>query len=792
MRAVVLVVAAALSLASHAKIATDAPLWAFTEGERLVFRKSSSGAAQWIVRDWRGREVRRGEWPAAGVLSLDPVECGYYTAECRGADGVAEKFSFGVFPRDPCRDPDSYFAVDAAFSQCSSRGTFDCPWYCGDTYRAVAELMGKCGVTHNRERSWWHKGAFRKRGKYDPSAYLESFRLLAENGSTAIGFFSWPPAWTKSTKGIPDDFAELYRAAAMAAKTFKGKYEAWEYMNEPELSSVPAPVWEVSAAQKAFALAVRSVDRDAALLPASMSAVTLDYCRALFENDLAKFFNAFNLHTYHQLKDYPKWHSQITNFLAEAGIPTWQTWLTECGTHCEGEARIPSVRKDLMMHSPEQEMKVAEFCPKSAILNQMGPIFRNWYFMFGTYHEMRGAKDWGTIRRDGTLKPICPTIATLTHVLGGAELLGEVKATPAVRVFLYRRKDGRNAVAYWADDAKAKKAVEFSLPASDGRYEGVDMVGMRSKFAASGGALRLSADKYVAYAIGDFSSLKVDVPPMPKGELFRYKPRDDEDLSVVVFPRVNLEDFEIDGRKVQVDFLKESGRVTMFVHNLSGEEKSGRVGFEGMQVEGGDVSLVLPPWGMTNFTVVLRPLAASGVMTNLLVRGIFNGRKTSVASMRVCNRYKFIAECAVTPVATADAPSGWRRNDSADEYEVSADEAERAVKFHVKFGRNKGFWFYPIHELKVPEEAMDGVNIVTFEVKSEQNKVENDFSWAYLMLVFEDGTSSYLPYLPPTFAWSTRYVPIPRLDKKVTAIRLGANPKGSELTMWFRNLRFLK
>jgi len=599
----------AVALAASAKITTDAPLWAYTEGERVTFSNDAPAGVEWVLRDWRGREVRRGGWPRSGVLSLDPLDCGYYTAECRSADGATEKFSFGVFAKNPCRDPDSYFAVDAAFSQCSARGTFYCPWYGGDTLRAVAELMGKCGITHNRERTWWQHVAFRAPDRYDPRIFLRNQKLLADNGSAVIGFFSAGPLWTKKTNVIPDDFAEFYRYAAMAATTFKGKYEAWEYMNEPELGSVPAPVWEVAAAQKAFALAVRSVDSDVVLLPASMSAVTYEYCPALFENDLAKYFNAFNLHTYHRLREYPAWHAQITNMLAEAGVPTWQTWLTECGTHREGEATEPSPRKGLMAHSPKQEMMVAEFCPKSAILNQMGPIFRNWYFMFGTYHEMKGRKDWGTIRRDGTLKPICPALGALTKTLGGATLLGEVKSNAKVRVFLYRRKDGKGAIAYWAADERARDPVKFSLPASGGGYTGVDMMGAKSAIPVRDGRLELSADRYTAYVVGDFQDIKADIPPMAKGELFRYRPSEDEDLSVVLFPRVDLADFEIGGKKSQADLMKERGRATVIVHNLSAEEKIGRIGFRGVEVEGCDGRIALPPWGRTNIAVTIRPHA---------------------------------------------------------------------------------------------------------------------------------------------------------------------------------------
>ena len=46
----------------------------------------------------------------------------------------------------------------------------------------------------------------------------------------------------------------------------------------------------------------------------------------------------------------------------------------------------------------------------------------------------------------------------------------------------------------------------------------------------------------------------------------------------------------------------------------------------------------------------------------------------------------------------------------------------------------------------------------------------------------------------PTREWETRYVDVPPdADlSAVTLLRVGANPQGSRLTLWVRNLQFLK
>ena len=85
-------------------VTTSAPGWTFTEDERPSFAvaapEQQAGKSKlpqsWRLLDWRGREVRHGEWPADGRLTLAPLPPGYYRVEPEG-------FDFCVVRRDPCR-----------------------------------------------------------------------------------------------------------------------------------------------------------------------------------------------------------------------------------------------------------------------------------------------------------------------------------------------------------------------------------------------------------------------------------------------------------------------------------------------------------------------------------------------------------------------------------------------------------------------------------------------------------------------------------------------------------------
>ena len=90
-----------------------------------------------------------------------------------------------------------------------------------------------------------------------------------------------------------------------------------------------------------------------------------------------------------------------------------------------------------MAHSPEQELVHAEFYPKAQIALMMEGVERAYFFVFAAFNERNGRKDWGVLRRDGTVKPVFAAIATTVRELGDARLLGALDAPKGIRAFLF-------------------------------------------------------------------------------------------------------------------------------------------------------------------------------------------------------------------------------------------------------------------------------------------------------------------------------------------------------------------
>ena len=787
-----------------ASVTTSAPGWTFLETQSPTFALSNAeGRVAWRLSDWRGQKVRTGLWPDSGTLAFPPRPPGYYRVEYRRVDGGEKRdFTFCVVTTNRCRAANSFFAADSALSGCSRRGSYDCPWYGGDCWRVTAELLGKCGIVHTRERLEWGPFISPRRDVRDFSRYLASARAMKAEDVVSTGVFHDAPMWLKRpNSAYPNDLAELYGFMAEAARTFDPYYDSWEFWNEQELR--PEPVWEYVAALKAFALGARAGSEKVIILPGSISSIEhFGYAQAMFDSDIAKYVQALNLHTYVPMAGYDRFHADIRKFLEEVGVPDWQVWLTESGTNLEGNGLVESSREGLRAHSPEQEMVMAEFFPKSAILHQQGGIFRNWFFLFGCYNEQSGARDWGTMRRDGTVKPIHAAMSAVTSELGDARLLGEKKIGDGLRGFVYEKPDGSRTLAFWSVSnletsgdppirIRSDCARAFTLAATAGRYRVTDMMGTPSAVVAEDdGGLRLTATRFPQYLSG-LHGVDADVPPADAGRLARYVAAPDEDLTVVVRPLLDRRDFVITGGSANAELGEEKGRITVEVWNLSPDEKRGRVEVSAGRLEGAEGELTLAPWSRTVVEAFYVPPAGGDLSFNVDFAGSFGGRRVSRVRVPMFNAHRFLGNCEVVPLPALERPEAWTRNDSGNSYSCVYDEEEKAVRFDVTWSKSSGVWFFPVHAL-APGESFDGARYLEFEVKNLQDKVENDMFCVEVMCLYGDRPRKSAKFKSPGSHWELRRVMLPDDAGKMTAFRIGGLIHGHRLSYWIRNFRILK
>ena len=791
--------------AVSAGVSLDAPGHVYVEGSSLTLSNALADSV-WTLTDWQGREL--------GTNRLSNLSVGYYHLR-----SGYEAMTFAVVPKPEKRtfDTNSFYGVDSAQSWVSRKGRFLCPWYGGDTFRLVSDLIERAGIPHVRDRLSWNE-VNKRPGEYDFGHYLYNANLLRDRRIGISGMFHDTASYVKKMQKLPADLKALHGFCKKIAETFGDRMEDWEFWNEIDVSAyAPEPVWDYAATMKAAYLGFRdgaaaSGNQKLLVLPGSLCiAARSVYDEGLFANDMAKYSDVFNFHTYAPIAQYPGIFADLRAFMARVGIPDRAVWMTETGTQQEGRCSKESVIRGAKAHSPEQELIHAEFYAKSQTALQMQGVTRNYLFVFGTYNEGAGGKDWGVMRRDGTVKPTYAAISTIIQELGSARLLGEVRVGERQRAYLFEQPDGGQTLMFWsispvdtdASVPSAKPLIELPLTLNvrDGEYMLTDLCGMRSRVRAENGRMALASTRYPAYLSG-LKGLKADVSALPPGKPTLYRVAADEDMRVIFRVGLDKKDFGIAGHKSIAELKRDKGRMTVEIWNLDGTAKEGRVDVSGGTLENLPGRVRLPANGCVSYECLFTPKGDRAVFeTALTLSGVFAGRRTSRLTMPVRLEKRFLDSCERQPIR-ANAPDRWKKNTTASGYSVVWDESEKALRFDLSWDRQGvDKWFYPTYTLELPAEDLTDAQFIQFEVKSVQDKPENDFACQYLMLVYEDSTKPdlFMPYPAPLSDWEPRRIELStelmgsnQKRPKVKAIRLGANPKGMKCTFWIRNLAILR
>ena len=813
--------AAAATLQASAGVVFDAPGHAAAEGTAVNASGGEPGAA-WRIADWRGRDTGiSGVFDGSGAAALPPLPAGYYrmtadgSAPDSGGPGILATLAVVERYRPADGADDSPFAIDTALSWIARPGTFVCPWNGGDTFSTVADLLALCGFRHVRERLSWKAVQKEPGAPLDLGRYLENAELFRQRGAAVSGMFHDAPAWAGTAaprESLPSDLGALHAFCRDAAAAFGDRMEDWEFWNEEDIHFAKEPVWEYVAAMKAAYLGFKAARPDMPVLSGALCQMpdSTRYNDVFFMNDAARYFDVFNYHTYVRLERYRELFAGIRRQMSEGGAAGRPVWFTEFGTNAEGNSTGDGAKPGMKAHSPAQETVHAEFYPKAQLAMMQAGVARTYFFVFPAFNERSGFKDWGVMRRDGTVKPVFSAMATAIRELDGAMLLGSLDTPAGTRAYLFEKAGGIQTAVFWNESGLDTETANVEIspepdfsrpwtlplpgpPAAPLRL--VDMCGGVSEIAPdASGAVVLPATRFPAYVSG-FRGLAAAEAPYGGGCGPAAPEPPAVDASIVLRPVLAGGDFSVSGGKTLAVMTGRTGRAKLQVWNFSDTAKTGTVSVAGAAVSGlPEEPLAIGPYGRAELELVLSPEEGSAPKGDLVFSGSFGGMPASRAVVPAFFAKTFFENCVRVPVGWSD-PSRWERNSSADGETVSWDGQEGALRIDSEWKAIGDHWTYPVLGLELPAESLEGAVVVSFEAKSAQDKVENDFKTSKFMLVDEDGTSDvYIDYAPPGTEWEPRFVDIPAgLDLgKVRKIRLGANPLGNRSTIWFRNVEILK
>ena len=654
-------------------------------------------------------------------------------------------FALAVFSGFAAESGETFFGVDSAAAWLARPGFFKTPSGEKDLHRYTVGKIAETGFRQARERLSW-RGVNPQPGQWKFDHYLNVYSLYREKGIRVSGMFHDAPDWTLPKGKLPTDLKAVYDFAKRLGETFGDLVDDWEFWNEEDIGFCEASAWDYVAAAKAAYLGFKDVRPNRpALMGALCKPSRSAYDRTLFANDLGLYTDAMNFHVYATRAEYPSVFGELRKFLEEHGLGDRTIWVTESGTHEEGLCEKDGVMPGQRAHSPEQELKQASIAAESQMLLMMAGVSRDYFFCFPPYNEMGGKKDWGMMRRDGSLKPVAAVFAEMIRRLGKAEILGEVAALDGGRAYAFRQPGGTHTVC----------TVGKGLPT----YQ------------------------------DDVAEVKVLNPAAKRGVLGARPQAADEDRRVVLQLKTDDDDFKLGGGKSSVELTGVTGRVTVVVYNFDGKEKAGVIEVEGARIDGLPTSVTVPAWGKVEIAGVYRPSEKES-LERLVLRGRFAGRTSSRLVANVTNPATLRKSCLELQLDIGDE-SRWEKNDSADESETTWNPKDGARRFHLTWKKNVDRWAYPRYRLKPGE--LEGALMLEFEIRSAQDKVENDFVTENVIL-FSKGPTRQIGFAAPLGTWERRTIDLSS-EKGLADVRtlsIGLNPAGHDLTYWIRNVRLYK
>lgn len=797
-------------LAVSVLVRADRAAGVFTTREDPSFTLSDQvEGARWTLRDVECNVMDEGAWPVSGRLTFPGLDKGYYRLSAVTKAGKSDlTFCRVADPSERVYPKDSFYGTDAALSEVCAPANYSCNWYGTNVYAAVLDLIRKAGLVHVRERL---HGPDIAAGRLSP--YVENARLADERGLDLSPLDHRAIPAMHPDRNCPTDLAAVHAFAAQVGSMYGTALGCYEFWNEPDIDFWPLPVWDYAAALKAAYLGLKSSRPDVPVLNGAVcTGARTAFNRALFDNDLAKYSNVFNLHLYGAPSGLAGTFEAFADLFARNGIGNRQAWVTESSVNIEGESVADGTMAGKKAHSVEQELVLAEVYPKIRALMQMGGIARDYCFVFGPYNERNNAKDWGIQRRDGSVKPIYAAIATMTEHLGDARIVGERKVGDEARCYVFQRPDGTFSLLYWAvspcDTAKGREerveqtqwkpvSAVIRIPVRSGAYSGASAFGAPRRHEPVNGELKLVAGRYAQYVDG-LPEVGVDTRPIRSaGVVETYEPAADEDLSIVLRAELDPADFGITDRKTAAEPKGASGKARLQVWNLSRAQKRGRILVEGPEAGGADREFTVGPMSVVTLPLVLRFGKGGEPVSRAVFGGMFDGKRISRLVVPLKTGSTPSTGNAPIEIKSFYDPKAWERNDSGRETKVSWDDAEQALRFDCTWADSEANrWFYPRHVLSDSERKLiAGGEHLVFEVKIAQNKMENDVKEAYVMFVYPEGRKPvWKSYGHPIGNWERRFVEIrdhdgSALPSDLKLISIGCNPQGSRMTLWIRNIR---
>lgn len=669
------------------QVQLDHPGNVFSRGEIVVIpvpEDLRDKTASWRAVDVADRQVAAGEAGDTCILGNLPV--GWYRVSLLAADQQEVGWTAGAVIAAPTlpTPQDSPVCIDAATS-----------WFARDSRprrEGFAYLASLAGVNWIRDRMSWGE-LERNQGEYAAPGNIYDAAAEAENkqGLKVLQVFHSTPGWatdkalddgTKPGSRYPRDLRNLFSYTQAMARRYSGKVQAWEPWNEANISSFGGhSIDEMCTLQKAAYFGLKSgQSRITVCWNVYAGGGTALHTEGVLRNEAWPYFDTYNIHSYSPTTSYEREFANARE--AASGKPIW---ISECGIRVP--AQTPKPWGDL---SRADEIKQAEFIPRSYASSLYAGVDRHFFFILGNYWE--NGIQFGLLRHDLTPRPGYVALAATGRFLAAARCLGKLSGDGYEMVAFAARPDGKEHTVLigWADGEQA-------LPAAVGTpEEAYDCFGREVRPALGPRPVFLLLPKEAAE--------KLTLTPPPS----RAESRPGEPCPVVLQTQFKESDRWLQAQAHRLP----AGRVVsvpLNLYNFSTAPARGTLQVAeapaGWEVGIPEGELVIPSGDRLESTLRLK-LSAAGKESLaggwVTLRGDFGHLGKCVLSFRAAAEQSSLSPTDTVPLASAGRKDAWTMNINQGATMSVEEAAGGGVIFTMDFGDSDP-WAYP-YLILPPEE----------------------------------------------------------------------------------------
>ena len=456
------------------------------------------GTLHWILRDWDGNEVGRGQQEVTVPAKTEPLLVKVPIPE---AERARRKFFEAEFNLDI---PDQVVApVQAAWvAGLSEQGDAtlapESPFgmgvylnrYGGDAaglalMERAAQMARDAGVKWSREDFSWGR-IERQRGQFDWTYYDNLGACARRNGITVYAIVGYWTGWTKpyTSEGI-DDYVRFLK---VLVQRYQKQIKQWEIWNEPNIFFWDGPKdLYAELLTKSYA-AIKEVDADAQVLGLSTAGIDQKFIGRMLE--LKAPFDILTIHPYRtQLNDlaFIDDLKKVSDQVKLSDGRRRPVWLTEMGwaTHTPHNA----LRQDFAATTLRAQAELIARSYLCSIVSGVEP--RTFWYNFRNDGEdpIYFEHQMGIVYNDFSPKPACLAYATLTRALRGQQLVGPVPVPSGVLAYRFKPKAGGagETIALWSPQVDTL----LSLPTTAMRVTRINGVGEQSELQVQAGRVSL-------------------------------------------------------------------------------------------------------------------------------------------------------------------------------------------------------------------------------------------------------------------------------------------------------------